>query len=168
MDEGGGTSLTAKPKARARALWIEQLHNITLDYVEAEVVGGEKPTFSPGALDSPHIPRKSLTELLVCEYAIHTGQSRTSLQLLLEVVHVEDSSGNRFDPRDAPESAEHLISRSREKLPLLRLVRRKIEGKDGRAAQAVECYFNLIFQRMLQCPRIVQEFLRISGRKVDV
>ena len=165
VDGGEGTSPTIEPQAPGHAPRIENLHKIIQDYVKAEEVEGEKPKFVAGAVVSPYFPWASLAELVVCVFAIHTRQSRKSLQLLLDLLHLEDSQGNRFDPRDAPQSAEHLISRARERLPLLRLVRRKVEGKGDQEAQTVECPLNLVFHRMLQCPRIVEEFLKNPAGK---
>ena len=137
-DDGGGgpadpgdLSAGGDGEARSHEPWLDNLHELIEDYAEAEVVDGEKPRFDAKALGSPYFPWKDLTELLVCLWALVTRPSRSSLQLLLDLLRYKDSSGRRFKPDDVPESAEHLISEARKRLPLLRLVRRAVEGKDG-------------------------------------
>lgn len=91
--------------------------------MNAEVVDGEDLNFAGLALGSRFFPWANLTEMLVSVWAIVCRPSRKSLQMLLDLLRVEDSEGGRFDPRDVPESSEHLVSRMRRRLPLLPVVR---------------------------------------------
>ena len=167
-DEASGSApspANAMPHADASAPWLENLHKLVAEYLQGKVVDGEKPRFDAGALPSPHFPWRNITEMLVSVWAIITRPSRKNLQMLLDLLHVEDSAGNRFDPRDVPRSAEHLIRRAREKLPLLPVICREVKGKGREVSQIVECPFNLVFQRMLRCPRVVEEFMNNFGGK---
>ena len=146
--------------------WLENLHKLVKEYAEAEVVDGDDLEFIYSELKNPHFPFDSLTEMLIAVWALVVRPSRKELQLLLDILRLKDRHGNRFNPEDCPRSSEHLISRVRKRLPLLPVLRRKVEGKDGNEATTVECPFNLIYQRMLDCPRVVEELLRNPGGKL--
>lgn len=156
---------TKEDDAPGSSPWLEDLHKYVREYVGAEVVDGDNLRYVPDAVGSPYFPWANLTEMLVSVWAMICRPSRKSLQKLLDLLRVEDSSGCKFDPRDVPPSAEHLVSRMRTPLPLLRVLRRVVRGKGGHAAEIVECPFNLIFQRILDCPRIVEELLKNPGGK---
>ena len=72
----GDSSAAGERGARAREPWLDELHKLIQDYLGAEVVDGERPEFAFEALGSPYFPWKSLTELLVCLWAIWTRPSR--------------------------------------------------------------------------------------------
>lgn len=129
---------TGKGGARLREPWIANLHELIEEYVAAEVVDGEDLRFDSDALGSDYFPWATLTELLMCLWAMTTRPSRKSLQLLLDLLRYRDRKGRRINPKDVPKSAEHLISRARKRLPLLCLVRRNVKGKDGQPGQTVD------------------------------
>lgn len=164
--DGFGEPETAEsPESPKKPPWLEKLHELVKEYLEAQTIDGNDLKFVYSALESPYFPWENLTEMLVAVWALTCRPSRKSLQMLLDLLRVEDSQGCRFNPRDVPRSAEHLISRMRQRLPLLPVVRREVEGKRGVPAQIVECPFNLMYQRMLDCPRIVEELLNNPGGK---
>eukprot|EP00752_Nemacystus_decipiens_P016129 g14422.t1 len=149
--------------------WMVDLHKLVKEYAEAEVVDGADLEFLYSVLESLHFPFENLTEMLVVVWALVVRPSRRELQLLLDILRLQDGAGNRFNPEDVPRSSEHLISRAGQRLPLLPVLRRNVAGKDGNEATTVECPFNLIYQRMLDCPRIVEELLRnLGGKQLSV
>lgn len=65
-----------------------------------------------------------------------------------------------------PASAEHIISRMRLRLPLLPASSRTVKDKAGNDAQAMDIPFNLLIQRMIDCPRVMEEISSNFGGHV--
>lgn len=138
--------------------WLGNLHEYVAEYLNARVVDGDDLRFSWSARGSEHFPWETLTEMLVSVWALVHRPSRQSLQMLLNLLRFVDRRGRRFDPDDVPRSSEHLISRMRQRLPLLRVCSRLVKDKAGNDTQAMDIPFNLLLRRMFDCPRVMEEY----------
>lgn len=145
---------------------LKDVHKKVPEYDGAKCVDGEDPQFVYEALRSKYFPWRNLTELLIGVWAVIHRPSRKSLQTLLDLIRFVDREGGRFRPDDVPRSAEHLISRMRKRLPHLPVFERLIKDKEGKPARAMDIPFNLVLQRMLSCPRVVEEWRKNFGGHV--
>ncbi|CAB1118504.1 unnamed protein product [Ectocarpus sp. CCAP 1310/34] len=145
---------------------LKDMHKTLPEYKDAECVDGVDPQFLIDALRSRHFPWRNLMEQLIGVWAVTHRPSRKSLQILLGLFSFVDRQGYRFRPEDAPRSVEHLISRMRKRLPHLPVFERTINDKNGETAKAIDIPFNVLLQRMLSCPRVVEEWRKNFGGHV--
>lgn len=162
---GGRTTTTGA--STADPPWLEELHTFLKEYRNAEVVDGDNLWFDYESWGGEYFPWRNITELLISVWALVCRPSRRSLQMLLDLLRFVDSTGRGFDRRHVPASAEHLISRMRRRLPLLPVFKRKIQDKDGNATDSLDIPLGILIQRMLDCPRIVEEYVaNFAGHKL--
>lgn len=138
--------------------WLEDLYKFVEEYDDADVVDGHGLWFDYQSRGGDYFPWRNVTELLVAVWAIVTRPSRRALQMLLDFLRFEDSSGRGFDRRDLPASAEHLVSRMRRRLPLLPVLKREIGDTAGNPTESMAIPLGTLLQRILDCPRAVEEY----------
>lgn len=148
--------------------WLEELHELMEEYDTAAVVDGDRMWFDFEALGGDYFPWRNITELLVAVWAIVTRPSRRSLQMLLDFLRFEDSTGRGFDRAEVPPSAEHLVSRMRHRLPLLPVLKRNIKDRAGNVTEAMGVPLGTLLQRILDCPRLVEEYVaNFAGHRLS-
>lgn len=162
----GADDSPADRTKNTKAPWVDLLHEFLSAYRDAKCVDGDELRFDWSAVGKTHFPWPNLTMMLISVWSILTRPSRAALQLLLDLLRYVDPDGCRFDPRDLPRSAEHLIARGRLLLPLLKVFERPIKDKGGNETYVLDIPFGVLLQRMFSCPAVMEELLENTGGHV--
>ena len=139
--------------------------------------GGDRVKFNSKATPDCY-PFPNTTTLFLFAFNVKWQLSRACLADLISMLRVRiDDAGNvveeggrrLFDADDVPTNLENFVARSRQYLPLLEVIKRKVKVKPGhekRGKTFADCYdipINLVLDRILRSPSRMEEMCANPG-----
>ena len=159
--------------ARERRLW--ELHEAICEAEGAVTVEGSaaKLRYQTKAANSPWYPFRNLSRLLLAQFCDQYKVSRVMLEGILAMLRFVDvESGERFNVDDLEGvHHEHFRARNRPYLPLLQVVKRKVESSPAAkaagqgSAESYDIPVNLVIDRLLRSSLAMAKAVGNQGGK---